>query len=45
MNRVAITGYGNTKFSREEILIESLMLDVTKSLFDQKNPNFGHTWN
>ncbi len=38
MNRVAITGYGNTKFSREEIPIESLMLDATKSLFDQ-NPD------
>lgn len=38
MNRVAITGYANTKFSKEEIPIESLMLDATKSLFDQ-NPN------
>jgi acetyl-CoA C-acetyltransferase len=38
MNRVAITGYGNTKFSKEDIPIESLMLDSTKSLFDQ-NPN------
>ena len=38
MNNVAITGYGNTKFSREEIPIESLLLEATKSLFDQ-NPN------
>ena len=38
MNKVAITGYGNTKFSREEIPIDSLMLDATKSLFEQ-NPN------
>ncbi len=38
MNKVAIAGYGNTKFSREEIPIESLLLNATKSLFD-KNPN------
>ena len=38
MNNVAIVGYGNTKFSREDIPIESLMVDTTKSLFDQ-NPN------
>ena len=38
MNKVAIVGYGNTKFSRDEIPIESLMLNATKSLFDQ-NPN------
>ena len=38
MNSIAITGYGNTKFSREDIPIESLLLDATKSLFDQ-NPN------
>ncbi len=38
MNKVAITAYGNTKFSKEEIPIETLMLNATKSLFDQ-NPN------
>ena len=37
MNNVAITGYGNTKFSQEEIPIESLMLEATKSLFDQNS--------
>lgn len=35
MNRVSVVGYGNTKFSREEIPIESLLLNATKSLFDQ----------
>ena len=38
MNKVAIVGYGNSKFSREDIPIESLLLSATKSLFDQ-NPN------
>jgi acetyl-CoA C-acetyltransferase len=38
MNKVAIVGYGNTKFSREDIPIESLLLNATKSLFDE-NPN------
>ena len=38
MNKIAIVGYGTTKFSREEIPIESLLLNATKSLFDQ-NPN------
>lgn len=38
MNKVAISGYGNTKFSKEEIPIESLLLNATKSLFHQ-NPN------
>ena len=37
MNNVAITGYGNTKFSQEEIPIETLMLEATKSLFDQNS--------
>lgn len=37
MNSVAITGYGNTKFSKEDIPIESLMLEATKSLFDQNS--------
>jgi len=37
MNNVAITGYGNTKFSQEEIPIESLMLEATKSLFDHNS--------
>jgi len=34
MNNKAITGYGNTKFSQEEIPIVSLMLVATKLLFD-----------
>src|SRR3972149_2285284 len=38
MNKIAIVGYGTTKFSREEIPVESLLLNATKSLFDQ-NPN------
>ncbi len=37
MNNVAITEYGNTKFSQEEIPIETLMLEATKSLFDQNS--------
>jgi acetyl-CoA C-acetyltransferase len=38
MNKVSIAAYGNAKFSREEIPIESLLINATKSLFDQ-NPN------
>ena len=34
MNKVAIVGYGNTKFSTEDIPIESLLLNATKSLFE-----------
>ena len=37
MNKVAITNFGNTKFSHEDISIESCMLSSTKALFDQ-NP-------
>ena len=37
MNKVAIVGYGNTKFSKEDIPIESLLLNATKSLFDQNS--------
>ncbi len=35
MRQVAITNFGNTKFSRDDIPIESLLLSATKSLFDQ----------
>ncbi len=35
MNKVAIAGYGNTKFTRDDTPIESLLLSATKSLFDQ----------
>jgi len=35
MNKVAIVGYGNTKFTRDDTPIESLLLSATKSLFDQ----------
>jgi len=38
MNKVAITNFGNTKFSHDDISIESCLLSSTKSLFDQ-NPN------
>ena len=38
MKRVAITNFGNTKFSRDDITIESSLLSATKSLFDQ-TPN------
>jgi len=37
MSNVSITAYGNTKFSQEEIPIESLLLEATKSLFDQNS--------
>jgi len=38
MNKVAIVSYGNTKFSRDDKPIESLLLNSTKSLFDN-TPN------
>ena len=38
MNKVCISGYGNTKFSHEDSPIETKLLEATKSLFDQ-NPN------
>ncbi|MFB5610388.1 MAG: thiolase family protein [Nitrosopumilaceae archaeon] len=38
MNRVAITNFGNTKFSHDDIPIETCLLSSTKSLFNQ-NPN------
>ncbi len=37
MNKVAITNFGNTKFSRDNISIESCLLSATKSLFDQNS--------
>ncbi len=38
MNKVAITNFGITKFSHEDIPIESSLLSSTKALFEQ-NPN------
>ena len=38
MRQVAITNFGNTKFSRDDLTIESSLLSATKSLFDQ-TPN------
>ena len=38
MNKVAIVAYGNTKFSTDDKPIESLLLNSTKSLFDN-TPN------
>lgn len=35
MKKVAITNFGNTKFSHDDIPIESCLLSSTKSLFDQ----------
>jgi len=35
LNKVAVVGYGNTKFSSEDMPIESLLTSATKSLFDQ----------
>ena len=35
MNKVSIVGYGNTKFSDDDMPIESLLVSATKSLFDQ----------
>jgi len=34
MNRVSISGYGLTKFSRDDVTIESNLLQSTKNLFD-----------
>ena len=38
MPKVAIAGYGITKFSKEDLKIESILRDSTKNLFDS-NPN------
>jgi len=35
MKKVAVVGYGNTKFAHEDITIESSLLSATKSLFNQ----------
>jgi len=34
MPKVAIVGYGQTKFSKEDSKIESVLLKATKNLFD-----------
>jgi len=34
LNKVAIVGYGNTKFTKNELPIETLLLESTKQLFD-----------
>ena len=34
MKKVAVVGYGSTKFTKEELPIESLLLESTKELFD-----------
>ena len=34
MKKVAVVGYGNTKFSKDELSIESLLLESTKQVFD-----------
>ena len=38
MLKVAIVGYGQTKFSKEDVKIESVLLRATKNLFDS-TPN------
>ena len=38
MTKVAIVGYGITKFSKEDLKIESILRNSTKNLFDS-NPN------
>ena len=38
MPRVAIVGYGQTKFSKEDLKIEKVLIDSTKNLFDN-TPN------
>ena len=38
MSRVGIVGYGQTKFSKEDLEIEKVLLDSTKNLFDN-TPN------
>ena len=37
MKKVAIAGYGIRKFSKDDVTIESLLLDATKSLFDHNS--------
>lgn len=37
MNKVALTCYGNTKFSTEDIPIENVLLKAVKSMFDQNS--------
>ena len=34
MNRVAVVGYGNTQFTKNELPIETLLLESTKQFFD-----------
>ena len=34
MKKVAVVGYGNTKFTKDELPIESLLLESTKQVFD-----------
>jgi len=34
LNKVAVVGYGNTKFTKNELPIETLLLESTKQLFD-----------
>ena len=34
MKKVAVVGYGNTKFRKDELPIESLLLESTKQVFD-----------
>jgi acetyl-CoA C-acetyltransferase len=37
MNKVAIAAYGITKFGKDDIPVESLLLSATKSLFEQNS--------
>jgi acetyl-CoA C-acetyltransferase len=37
MNKVAITNFGSTKFSHDDLSIESCLLSATKTLFEQSN--------
>ena len=34
MKKIAVVGYGNTKFTKDELPIESLLLESTKQVFD-----------
>jgi len=34
LKKVAVVGYGNTKFTKDELPIESLLLESTKQVFD-----------
>ena len=34
MKKVAVVGYGNTKFTKDKLPIESLLLESTKQVFD-----------